>query len=155
MCMCLARRKRRGFARAREMSRSTGKPLIVIGSPSAGGWNSLTGPDYGCGDICVDLVGCDACPQSVSKDAIEYLRKLPDNSHVIFESGVLEAVDDRDWYLQFAREVPRVAGNDYISLRASKLSIFRFVYVPYLLGLDKGIGKVVKKNPLPSFSKQK
>ena len=55
--------RRRLFRMAKERSRETGLPLLVIGDPHNGVMSVSTGADYGCGDVCLDLTGCPKCPR--------------------------------------------------------------------------------------------
>ena len=71
-------------------------------------------PNYGCGDICIDINGCKYCKKQFKNDLIEILRKFPDNKYVIFESCVLEYVKNRKEAL---KEIKRVAGDNYYQVR--------------------------------------
>jgi len=86
--------RKNGYKKALFMSKQTKKPLLVIGSPETGGYNSIFGNNYGCGSICIDIVGCGKCKNQEQVDALEYLKKKPTNYYVIYESCVLEAIDD-------------------------------------------------------------
>lgn len=97
------------FAAAKERSRLTGKPLIVVGSPTGGIVNRLVGRDYGCGSVCVDLVGCPTCKTAVEAPLETFLPKRGDNSAVIFVSAVLEYVDE---VAPVIAELQRVSGGD-------------------------------------------
>jgi len=61
---------------------------MVIGNPTGGFMNSLF-PAYGCGDLCIDLVGCEKCKKTIKGDIVDILKKKSDNSYVVYESGVL------------------------------------------------------------------
>jgi hypothetical protein len=88
--------------RATELQR----PLVVVGDPDAGLHTRIVRA-YGCGDVCVDLSGCPACPTALAADITKPL-PFPDNSVVVFVSCVLEYVGD----LEAAyRELLRVAGD--------------------------------------------
>lgn len=83
------------------------RPLVVVGNPDAGIATHLRRA-YGCGDICVDLAGCDSCPNSLQIDITKGIPGLPDNSAVVFVSCVLEYTDDP---LAALNELRRVAGD--------------------------------------------
>lgn len=115
--------KKKLYLLAEQRAASLAKPLVVIGSPSTGSLLSrasakFMGGNYGCGDVCVDILGCDTCPSSVSADALAFLALQGDNSCVIFISSVLEYVHDLPSVL---KEVRRVCGTDYFCVTVSKL----------------------------------
>lgn len=88
-------------ARATELKRT----LVVVGDPDAGLHTAIIRA-YGCGDVCVDLAGCPACPTAIAADIT---RPLPfgNDSVVVFISCVFEYVPN----LEAAyRELLRVAG---------------------------------------------
>jgi hypothetical protein len=99
------------YQRAREHAQRTGKQLVVIGNPS-GGWVNKVLVTYGCGDVCIDLMGCTPCEKGVrilKQDATAALRSLPDDSAVVFESGVFELVDDMK---ETVKQIDRLTGGD-------------------------------------------
>ena len=67
-------RRQTTYQKAVKRSKQINKPLIVIGSPDAGFMNSIYSV-YGCGDVCVDLVGCKACKISIKGNVIDVLKK--------------------------------------------------------------------------------
>lgn len=71
-----------------------GKPVMVVGAPRGGFVNHVVGTDYGCGDVCVDLVGCAPCAKHIEGRLEDVLPQMPAASHVIFVSCTLEYVDD-------------------------------------------------------------
>ena len=88
---------------------------MVIGSPTNGFMNSLFSV-YGCGDICIDLIGCDKCKKTIKGDIVDVLKKKSDNSHVIYESCVLEVLDKQKQQ-KALKEIKRVSGNNYFQVR--------------------------------------
>jgi hypothetical protein len=86
------------YSIAKKRSIQLNKPLIVIGSP--------INEEYGCGNICIDLHGCNACDVSIKNKIEDELIKYKTNSCVIYECGVLEVVDN----LGVIKEMYRVAG---------------------------------------------
>lgn len=102
-------RRRQTYERALLRSRETGKPLVVIGAPSAGAVNCTLGPDYDCGDLCIDIEGCPGCATAATGPAELVLEGMDTDSAVVFISCTLEYVDDAD---RVWREAHRVAGGD-------------------------------------------
>lgn len=100
--------RRRSFALAQRRATETGRRLVVIGAPGAGLHTRLL-PAYGCGDVCVDLQGCPACPVSESVDLATSQTSVADNSAVVYVSCVLEYVNDP---VAAMREIRRMAGDD-------------------------------------------
>lgn len=90
---------------------------MVIGAPSNGWMNSLY-TVYGCGDVCIDLVGCSGCKQSIKGDLVDVLKTKNTNSYVIFESCVLESVDPQKKKTAL-KEMGRVGGENCFEVRIS------------------------------------
>jgi hypothetical protein len=96
----------RYYQRAKRMAQDLGLPLMVVGDPYGGPTNSLMGAFYGCGDVTIDIQGS-LCPNTIQADLTEALKNVPDGSHVIFVSLVLEYVDDLGACF---KELERVSG---------------------------------------------
>ena len=99
------------YEKARKRAKELGKKLVVIGNPT-GGWVNKVVTVYGCGDICIDLAGCTPCKPGVvilKRDATAALKTLPDDSAVVFESGVFELVSDMN---ETVKQLDRITGND-------------------------------------------
>jgi len=101
--------ERRGmYGRAIARAAETGKPLVVVGSPSSGVLRGSVA-QHKCGDLpCVDVAGCRVCgapPADISEPG-----SIPtaDGGCVVLVQYVLEYVDDIDgaW-----REITRAAGS--------------------------------------------
>jgi len=98
------------FEEAQRRAAATGRRLVVVGDPHAGMQTRVL-PAYGCGDVCVDLTGCPACPPGVgvatdiTRDRID---RVPDDSAVVYVSCVLEYVSDPE---AAVRELMRMAGS--------------------------------------------
>jgi hypothetical protein len=118
VCLSLFRNYRRTniFNKATKCSKQKQKQLLVIGSPFSGWWNKNIQQAYGCGNICLDLVGCNKCPKSIKGDILIQLKKMKTNKYVIFESCVLEYVDLTQLD-DINKEIKRVSGNDYFEVR--------------------------------------
>lgn len=99
--------RRRLYALAQRRAAETGRRLVVIGAPDAGLHTRLL-PAYGCGDVCVDLQGCPACPVSETVDLTRGQTTVADNTAVVFVSCTLEYVSDPAAAM---REVQRMAGD--------------------------------------------
>ena len=98
------------------------RKLIVVGNPTASWKNKMFGASYGCGDICIDLVGCECDNQRQRTQPFEVMQKLskmPSDSVVIFESGTKHIVSGLD------KEMQRVAGNHVYSVDLNDTSIIR------------------------------
>ena len=113
------------YNKAYELSKKLNKPLLVIGSPNNGFSSKILGLTHPCGDLCLDIVGCQGCKNQIKGDALQELKKMKDNSYIIFESCVLEFVQ----YNKLVREeILRVSGNKYFEVRIG-LSIFNIIYI--------------------------
>jgi hypothetical protein len=121
-----ARRRRRQavFAAAQARARELGRTLIVLGAPGAGLVNVFA-PDYGCGDLCIDLEGCPGCERAATGRAEDVLPFIPDDSAVVFVSCTLEYVDDVDlvW-----RELRRIAGDDVFAVAVEPWTLTAFFF---------------------------
>lgn len=87
-------KRRQVYKMALERSKKTGLPLLVVGDPYNGLTSILTGCDYGCGDVCLDLNGCPKCPKSIKGSLEDVLPTINLDEYVVFISCVLEYVTD-------------------------------------------------------------
>ena len=140
--------RKNGYKKALFMSKQTKKPLLVIGSPETGGYNSIFGNNYGCGSICIDIVGCGKCKNQEQVDALEYLKKKPTNYYVIYESCVLEAIDDESKNKKIIDEIKRVSGGDYVNVRVGT-SIINYIYLPKIW--ENGKTNIIKKTLISEY----
>ncbi|MDC0719928.1 hypothetical protein [Nannocystis bainbridge] len=101
------RERAEGFKAAAARAAATGRPLVVIGDPDAG-LHTRMARAYDCGDICVDLTGCPACPVGIAADITKGPIDLASDSAVVYVSCVLEYVDDVGAAVQ---EIRRIAGS--------------------------------------------
>ena len=113
------------YNEAYQLSKELNKPLLVIGDPNNGFMSKIFG-SYPCGDLCLDLVGCKGCANQIQGDAFQELKKMKDNSYIIFESCVLECIPHNK---QVKEEILRVSGNKYYEVRIG-LSILNLGYYP-------------------------
>lgn len=82
------------FAQAQARALALKLPLVVVGDPDSGLHTRILRA-YSCGDLCVDIHGCPACtPNDAIVDLTTEKIPVPDGGAVIFESCVLEYVDD-------------------------------------------------------------
>ncbi len=79
---------------ALKRSKKTGLPLLVVGDPYNGLTSILTGCDYGCGDLTLDLTGCPKCPNGIKGSLEDVFPTMNLNDYIVFISCVLEYVDD-------------------------------------------------------------
>lgn len=100
-------RRKKAFARAAARAVTLQRPLIVVGDPDTGMHTRLMRA-YGCGDLCLDLTGCGACPHALAADITKKVPEVADNSAVVFVACTLEYVDNP--FAAWA-EVMRMAGS--------------------------------------------
>ena len=100
-------KRREVFIKALERSKLTGKKLVVIGDPYNGVGSLYTGPDYTCGDICVDINGCPNCSNGVKSDLESYLASINLDEYIIFISCTLEYIPDISNILIHLNKVPK------------------------------------------------
>jgi SAM-dependent methyltransferase len=96
------------FAAAQRRAVALGRTLVVVGDPDAGLHTRLARA-YPCGDVCVDINGCPACPMQVVADLTRDRLPFTDDSVVVFVACVLEYVADLRPAME---ELMRVAGPD-------------------------------------------
>lgn len=84
------------FDNALQKSKSENKQLLVFGSPQSfsGKFINIFTNTYGCGDICIDMNGCDKCQNTITNKIENVINNFESNKYVIFESGLLEVVDE-------------------------------------------------------------
>jgi hypothetical protein len=99
--------RRKIFKLAEERSKKTGKKLVVVGDPYNGVGSKFTGPDYTCGDICVDITGCPECPNGVKSDLESYLKSIDLNEYIVFISCTIEYIPDINIILEYLDKIPQ------------------------------------------------
>lgn len=85
--------RRDTFNLALQRAHQLGRPLYVLGDPRGRTLSRVLGPDYDCGDLCIDKRGCSACSTQIVGRPEDVLPTLDPNSAVIYATG-LEYVDD-------------------------------------------------------------
>ena len=114
------------YNKAYELSKKLNKPLLIIGDPNNGFMSKILGLSYPCGDLCLDLVGCEGCENQLKGDALQLLKKMKNNSYIIFESCVLEYIK---YNKLIQNEILRVSGNNYFQVRFG-ISLLHLGYYP-------------------------
>ena len=99
------------YKEALEKAKKQNKKLLVLGNPYtiSGNFITLVTETYGCGDICIDMNGCGKCKNVISDKIENVLNKFESNNYIIFESGLLEVVDE-DKLNYIVNELYRIAG---------------------------------------------
>lgn len=120
------RRRRDVFLAAQARARELGRPVVVVGDPDAG-LHTRMARAYPCGDVCVDLTGCPACPISIPANIEETIPLIEDDSVVVFVSCVLEYVSDVEAALS---ELSRIAGapENLFGVVVDPMCLTSFVY---------------------------
>lgn len=114
------------YAAAERRAQATGKPLVVVGDPTAPRTlNSFFGAGNGCGDLCVDIAGAPGCPRAVAAPVLDWLRLQPDDSAVIFESEVLIYVPAAELETTID-ELFRVSGGDLFAAHSNAVNSLRY-----------------------------
>jgi hypothetical protein len=109
--------QRKYYVLSVEKSKSTKKPLLIIGCPNAGIINKII-KTYSHGDICLDIDGCEKCLKYDinSKELVNF----GDNQFVIFESATFSFSKN---IIGLLKEINRTSGGDFYS-SGSDLSLF-------------------------------
>ena len=108
-------RRSKYYNESLNLSKEMDKKLLVIGNPTAGFWNRNVKKAYGCGDLCLDIMGCD-CENQIQGDLLKELKKMESDSFIIYESCVLEYIDQKD-IPEVKNELDRVSGGNYYGVR--------------------------------------
>lgn len=107
------------FELAAAEAKRLGRPLVVVGAPDGG-----VTAGYGCGDVTVDIVRSDSCPNPLVADVTKPL-PFADNSVVVFVSCVLEYVDNADAAIN---ELCRVSGGHFFVVRVEPWTLTSIFY---------------------------
>ncbi len=129
ICIIRKLKRRELFKRAQQRAKQTGKKLLVIGDPYNGLASKITGCDYGCGDVCLDLTGCPNCPVSLKGKLEDHISTINLDTHVVFISCVLEYVDDIDYIMSYLNEMDQ---DDLFVVNVEWYSLMAYFY-PYFL----------------------
>jgi hypothetical protein len=143
-------KRRKMFILARERAFSTGKKLLVIGDPKTGFFNSITGPDYDYGDVCVDISGCKESPRSctVFPESIEtVLEKLESkDDYIIFQSCVFEYLS-KSAYTTVSRSLETLDCKDLFFVQVEWYSLAAYLYLPALRNNKDSPKRIFVKYP--------
>lgn len=96
---------------AENEAKKQNKKLLVLGNPdtASGKMIKIFTKTYGCGDVCIDMNGCGDCKNVISDKIENVLHKFGSNEYIIFESGLMEVVDE-DKVDYITNELYRIAG---------------------------------------------
>jgi hypothetical protein len=120
----------------------TGKPLMVIGAPGGGLANRITGQDYDCGDICLDIAGCKKCNNGVKISLEDAVQQYDLSKYVVFISCTLEYVD-----MPFVEKyLTALNPLDLFIVNIGKHTLSVYVYPGFLTG-EPPTKYVVTKSP--------
>ena len=108
-------RRSKYYNESLKLSKEMDKKLLVIGNPTTGFWNRNVEKAYDCGDLCLDIMGCD-CANQIQGDLLNELKKMESDSFIIYESCVLEYIDQKD-IPEVKNELDRVSGGNYYGVR--------------------------------------
>ena len=139
-------RRRTTFQMAKDQSKQTGKPLMVVGDPDNGAMSKFTGRDYGEGDVTIDITGCPDCKSGVAADIKEYIYAQRDNSYVIFISCTLEYVQSND-FPRLVRKLYQVSGGDLYVVNVEPYCLSAYFYPARLFTREGGPQRVITKCP--------
>ena len=109
----------RTYELAASEAKRLGRPLVVVGAPDGG-----VTAGYGCGDVTVDIVKSQSCPNPLVADITKPL-PFKEDSVVIFVSCVLEYVHDADAAL---RELCRASGGHFFVVRVEPWTLTSIFY---------------------------
>jgi hypothetical protein len=93
---------------AEQAAKKNGKPLLVVGRPIL--------KNHGCGDVCIDLVGCPECPPGVGvKGDIRDMHMFKNRQFGAAYVGEVVECIDADGMKKAIDELYRVADEVYIA----------------------------------------
>lgn len=131
-------------ARAVELNRQ----LVVVGAPG-NGFHTRIVPAYDCGDICVDLTGCEGCPVSVEVDlTVGKVDVVEDDSAVVFVSCVLEYTSDPQTVWEEVRRMAGSADNIFmVTVRPSSITSMLYPGAHFIIDQEGG---EITARPIPT-----
>lgn len=137
------------FKKALKRKKITNKKLLVIGDPYNGLASILTGPDYSCGDLNIDLTGCPKCDNSLKNKLEDVIDTINLDDYVIYISCVLEYVDDID---KIINKINSVDPKDLFIVNVEWFSLSAYFY-PYFLTNEKPPKNILySTNPIKYFT---
>ena len=131
--ICILRKIKRRiiYSKAKERAKKTGKKLLVIGDPYNGLASKITGCDYGCGDLCLDLTGCPNCPKSIKGRLEDTIADINLEEYVVYISCVLEYTDDLEYIKTFLDKMDQ---EDLFVVNVEWYSFMAWFYPYFLTG---------------------
>tara|TARA_B100000524_G_scaffold149929_1_gene75893 strand:- start:498 stop:1049 length:552 start_codon:yes stop_codon:yes gene_type:complete len=116
---------------AKKKAKKLNKKLLVLGSPKSisGKLMSNFTKTYGCGDLCIDMNCCIDCKNTICGKVEDTLHKLESNKYIIYESGLLEVVDDNKLHY-IVNEIYRLSGGKDNIYSFHHIQNFKF-YIKY------------------------
>jgi hypothetical protein len=129
--ICIIRKIKRRLLYKKAINRSklTGKKLLVIGDPYNGLASKITGCDYGCGDICLDLTGCPDCPNSIKGKLEDVIADINLDEHIVFISCVLEYTEKIEYIMSYLNKMNK---DDLFIVNVEWYSLMAYFYPYYL-----------------------
>ena len=159
----VARNANELYYKAEKKAKKLNKKLLVLGSPHSmsGKFVSIYYKSYGCGDVCIDMNCCSECSNTICDKVENVLSKFKSNEYIIFESGLLEVVDEK--YLNYiVNELYRIAGSKDNIFSSHHIQNNKFIPFKYFTKIsNKLIGEgvinrlVIKYPPHNNFKFKK
>lgn len=138
-------RRRHLFNLAKERAKNTGKPLLVVGDPYNGLTSIVTGADYDCGDLCVDITGCPKCENKIKISLEDFVENYNLDDYVIYISCVLEYVDDIDLIVGKLNQVNK---ENLFIVNVEYYSIVAYLYPYFLTGERPARNVIISTDPI-------
>jgi len=117
------------YKKAQKRAREQNKKLLVIGDPYNGLASITTGIDYDCGDLCIDVTGCELCKNKLKSRLEDAIQTINLNEYVMYISCVLEYVDDLPLILNYLNKIDK---NDRYIVTVEWYSLSAYLY-PYFI----------------------
>ena len=119
------------YQAAVEISKNTGKKLMVVGDPCRGAYFSFISryfPNCKHGNVTIDLFGCSKCLRMDIND-MEAWSQFESDSYVIIETGTISYSKDIG---ELLKEVKRISGGDFLSAGGTQGFLWEnFLYKTY------------------------
>ena len=138
-------RRRQLFNLAKQQADISGLPLLVVGDPYNGLASIVTGSDYNCGDLCIDITGCPKCENKIMISLEDFVEKYNLDDYVIFISCVLEYVDDIDLIVGKLNQMNK---ENLFIVNVEYYSIVAYLYPYFLTGERPARNIILNTNPI-------
>jgi hypothetical protein len=148
--ICIKRKlnRRYVFNLAKKRSNKIGLPLLVIGDPYNGIASIITGIDYECGDLCIDLTGCMKCKNALQGKLEDLIKQIDINKYVVYISCVLEYLEDLPLIISYLKDMDP---NNLFIVTVEWYCIMSRFY-PYFLTQEEPAKYIIYKAP-PYYEK--